>query len=41
MAPTLAALIGEDGILQWWQLGLIVVLIGILGFYFWNKKRQG
>ena len=28
------------GYVEWWQLALLPVLIGLIVFYFWNKKRQ-
>ena len=28
------------GYVEWWQLALLPVLIGLIWFYFWNKKRQ-
>jgi len=28
------------GYVEWWQLALVPVLIGLIWFLIWNKKRQ-
>lgn len=28
------------GIIEWWQLLLLPVLIGLIWFLVWNRKRQ-
>jgi len=25
---------------SWWQIALVPILVGLIWFYFWNKKRQ-
>ncbi len=37
---TMAALFGPDGIFQWWQGILFLILIGLIVFYWQYKKKQ-
>lgn len=39
-AGILGALFGEDGIIGWWQILGIIVLIGIIIFYVQYRKKQ-
>lgn len=39
MLTPLALFLGVDW-LYWWQLPLLLVLGGLIGFLVWNKRRQ-
>jgi len=40
MNLTLAAVFGQDGWIQWYQIPLIIVLVALIIFYWQYKKKQ-
>jgi len=38
--PLAFALAAFSDFFVWWQLPLLLILIGLIGFLVWNKRRQ-